>query len=248
MVFDVWRGTLIDKGINKMKTSSQPIDLYELISWKRVDELEAALKAGADPNQLDDYGQTPIFRVVYNSSGQQVRMLALLLEHGAEVNHRHPQVGETAIHNAKSPEIADILLAHGADVTIKTHAGCTPLHKASTAQMAQYFLNKGIDVNARDDQGATALLDAAFENYELVECLLKNGAAADVRNNKGQTPLMRLADDFFIDDDEGLQEIAELLINAGTPVDAVDHEGRTAEDLAVKSRLPKLAAFLAGIL
>ena len=219
-------------------------DLYELISWKRGDELEAALAMGANPNQLDKHGQTPIFRVVYNPSDHQARMLELLLQHGADVNHRHPNVGETAIHNARSPEIADILLRHGADIAINTNDGSTPLHKTSTPEMAQYFIDKGVDVNARNDQGATALIDAGFEGYELVECLLKNGADADVRNNDGQTPLMSIASDPFIDDDEELQKIATLLLEAGTPIDAVDNEGRTAADCARIARNPNLAALL----
>ncbi|MBO6505834.1 MAG: ankyrin repeat domain-containing protein [Kordiimonadaceae bacterium] len=223
------------------------IDLYELISWKRVDELEAALKAGADPNQLDPYGQTPIFRVVYNRSAQQAHMLKLLLEHGADANHRHDADGETAIHNATSTEIAEILLAHGADLAIKSSIGGTPLHSVTSAEMAQFFIDKGINVNARDDYGATALMDAGFEGHELVECLLKNGAAADVRNEKGQTTVMRLADDPFIDDDEELQKIATLLIEAGTPLDALDNEGQSAIDIARKSRHQHLAAFLANI-
>lgn len=220
------------------------IDLYELISWKRVDELEAALAMGADPSQLDKYGQTPIFRVVYNHSDHQARMLELLLQHGADVNHRHPNIGETAIHNAKSPEIADILLAHGADVAINTNDGSTPLHKVTTPEMTQYFIDKGVDVNARNDQGATALIDAGFEGYEFVECLLENGADAGVRNNKGQTPLMSIASDPFIDDDEELQKIATLLLEAGTPIDATDNEGRTAADCARVARNLNLAAFL----
>ena len=219
-------------------------DLYELISWHRVDELEQALNAGTDPNQLDKYGQTPIFRVVYNPSDQQARMLELLLQYGASVNHRHPRVGETAIHNAKSPEIADILIAHGADVAIKTNDGSTPLHKTTTPEMAQYFIDKGVDVNTRNDQGATALMDAGFEGYEFVECLLKNGATADIRNSLGQTPLMCVASDPFIDHDEELRKIADLLIQAGMSTVAIDREGRTAVDCARAARNTNLAAFL----
>ncbi len=227
--------------------SENQIDLYELISWKRVEELEAALQAGADPNQLDNYGQTPIFRVVYNRSAQQAKMLKLLLEYGADVNHRHDSEGETVIHNASSIEIAEILLAYGADLSITNSIGGTPLHSVTTAEMAQYFIDKGIDVNARDEFGATALIDAGFEGQEFVECLLKNGALADVRNNNGQTPLTRLADDPFIDDDQELQKIAALLINAGTPVDATDDEGKTAADCALTSGNKNLAKILTAI-
>lgn len=226
--------------------SKSDIDLYELISFRKVEELEAALKSGGDPNQLDNYGLTPVFRVVYNPSEHQARLLELLIQYGADVNFRSASHGETAIHNAKSIGIAEILLRNGADITINTLEGRTPLHKARTAEMAQFFIDHGIDVNARDHSGSTALFDAVYDGPELVDCLLKNGARADFIDKRGETPLMRVAQSEYADDEDniGLVRISERLIDSGADIHAIDSDGKSAFDHAVGNRNTALANFL----
>lgn len=231
-----------------MPADNSQCDFYDLISWQKVEELEQALQSGSDPNKLDQYGNTPPFRVVYNPTKHQVRMLELLIQYGADVNYRN-QYGRTVILGAGSVEIAEILLKNGADISIISSEGCTPLHYATSAEMAQFFIDKGIDVNARDNDGSTAIFDAVYEGPDLVDCLLRNGAAADARNNGGQTPLMRLADNDYADtyDADELRQIAESLIQHGADVDAVDNEGKSAIDCANRARNTVLAKFLESV-
>jgi ankyrin repeat protein len=108
------------------------------------------------------------------------RLAKFLLEHGADVNHAHPDTGETPLHAALSkdwPEctlVVKVLLAHGANPnavtkpSVETGAfmrdcrtrGETPLHRA-----------------------------AAFAEEEAIQLLLDAGAARDAKDMNGDSPL-----------------------------------------------------------
>lgn len=70
--------------------------------------MERLLQAGADPNQFNPYGETPLHAAV--SSGE-VRAVELLLRHGADPGLANPE-GQTplslAIEEGK-PEIRQLL-------------------------------------------------------------------------------------------------------------------------------------------
>jgi len=109
------------------------------------------------------------------------RLCEFLLEHGADPNHADPDTGETALHAALTKPnrpayelVVRVLLAAGADPGRATRPGAptgafmrdcrtraeTPLHRA-----------------------------AAFGSVETIRLLLAAGAAADVRDAHGESPL-----------------------------------------------------------
>ena len=72
-------------------------------------------------------------------------------------------------------EIAELLIAKGADVNAKYDRGWTPLLWAAREghkEIAELLIAKGADVNAKDDGGATPL-DLAFG--ETADILRKHG-------------------------------------------------------------------------
>jgi cytohesin len=221
-------------------------DLYNLISHRKLKELESALKSGSNPNLPDTYGQSPIFRVVYNPGRHQSKMLTLLLKYGADVNYRKARDGETVIHNAASVEIAEILLKHGADITAKANNNSTPLHKTTSAQMAQFFIDHGLDVNAKDNSGATPLFNAVYFGLELVNCLLANGATAEIKNNRGLTPLMCVAGTEYANENDTieLKKICDSLLKYGAKPDSKDNKGKTAAQHALEYQNKELAKYL----
>jgi len=92
-----------------------------------------------------------------------------------------------------------LLLAHGADPTIKTALGVTPLQVASgigwvegityewsqeqTLEAVKLLVDLGADVNAQADTGRTALHGAAHKGRaDVVQVLYDHGAKLDIRD------------------------------------------------------------------
>ena len=77
--------------------------------------------------------------------------------------------------------MAEILVAHGADLEARDSVGSTPLHAAAAhpelADVMEALLDLGADVNAVDNSGLTALdIAVAREEDEKVELLESYGA------------------------------------------------------------------------
>jgi len=76
-------------------------------------------------------------------------------------------------------EIAELLLASGADVNAET-SGMRPLHGAAAfgqAEMAQWLLDHGAHVDVRDQKGKTALQIAVEKGHETVAVALRSRGA-----------------------------------------------------------------------
>lgn len=160
--------------------------------------IRALLARGADPNAT--LGKTPP-RVGYTQ---------LVVEH--RVAGTSPFVGATPfLLAAMAGEVAvmRVLVEGGADPRRTAKDGTTALMVAAglgrylaesrvstgkAMEAAKFALAQGIDVNATNDAGSTALHGAALiKADEVVGLLVASGAALDVKNARGQTPLM-LAD------------------------------------------------------
>ena len=77
---------------------------------------------------------------------------------------------------AANKEIAELLIAEGADVTAKGKIGGTPLHNAANKEIAELLISKGADVNAKDEYGDTPLDWAIqFREPEIADLLRKHG-------------------------------------------------------------------------
>jgi ankyrin repeat protein len=101
------------------------------INQRRVEIVRALLEHGADPNEPDPDGRTPlIVAVAFNPSTTPKEIVEALLEHKADVNVRWSGTGDTALHitvaNGRR-DIVDLLLAHGADPNLTNNEGKTPL-------------------------------------------------------------------------------------------------------------------------
>ena len=124
-----------------------------------------------------------------------------------------------------------VLLKHGADVTIRDNRGLTALHCAALCgheAVVQVLLKHGADVNIKVKDGSTALhWGAASGNEAVVRLLLKEGANFQVEDRWGETALHHAAEN-------GQEAIVRLLLKEGANVQAKNRWGRTALDLAAK--------------
>jgi len=117
----------------------------------------------------------------YYGGGWQIHNVKYLLVHGAESGINTAFVnGETALHVAKSPEIAAYLLMHGAHLSVRTPSGHTPLYYAvarGDMTLMKFYVERGLDVNATDRRGESILARAmAVGNPEIVAYLRAHGA------------------------------------------------------------------------
>ena len=139
--------------------------------------------------------------------------LSEVLKRDPESAKRCSADGFTALHFAaffNRPEIARMLIRHGADVSAaaKNPMKVTPLHSAAAAhsrEIVRLLLENDAPADARQHGGWTALHEAAqIGDTEMVRDLLQFGADPQARNDDGKTPADMAAG-------KGHEEILKLL-------------------------------------
>ena len=170
--------------------------LHYATQFKQHACVQLLLNAGANPNLLDQWGQTPITMSV---SGYQWKTARLLINHpGIDLNVCANNRG-TSLHTAAGYGQTDIvltLLDHHADPNrIIPANGVTPLMMTCSewhhpdALIA--LLDAGAAVNVQDRQGRTALRRAIqpTPTPQLIDPLLRHGANPLIADQAGVTPL-----------------------------------------------------------
>jgi ankyrin repeat protein len=199
-------------------------------------------------------GDTPLHAAAWHD---QIPTAALLLEAGANVEAKngvgHTPLGVAVMRGHR--ETTEMLLRRGADPDQPAAVGGNLVHLAVSNgrhDLIRVLHEAGADLNAKDGSGRTALqIAVADRRRPSAEFLIGRGAEVDVFSAvrlwkhellaqrlrqrpaavrafdpEGRTPLHVAAD-------EGSVEAGELLVKAGTDVDAVDKGGRTALAQAV---------------
>lgn len=140
-----------------------------LIRAIRDDDLKTALaliEAGADVNQRNSEGGTPLFYSAGSLRDYMLPVTKALVARGADLNAKCGKENFTPLHCASidgSVMSAEYLLSEGADVNARDGKGDTPLHIAaytsyeSPLNMVKVLVDHGADVNARDKAGQSVL-------------------------------------------------------------------------------------------
>ncbi len=220
------------------------MNLYDCISKDDISGATKLLEKGDNPNQLDEHGQTPLFRIVYNKTPRQMELLKLFIDSGANVNFERPD-GTTPIFHAKG-EIAELLLDNGAKIEKKSKNGSTPLHYSLDVDTIKIFLKAGLSINAKDDSLSTPLHTYVYFGSQLVEFAITNGADVNVKDKYGRTPLVCLAMTEGADenDNNDIIKTAQILIDAGADINSIDSEKKGAIDHAIENDNSMLADWL----
>ena len=167
------------------------------------------------------------------------------------------------------PEVVRILLEHGADIYRRDDNGCVPLHLVSTSTrkpckndteryiVAQLLVERYTDVDIKDVDGATPLHYACYHGQpEIVKLLLDHGASPLTENFQGRNSLHELprgnCDTISYFPSRSLSKarlqnilcVAQLLLDHGVDVNALDMDHTTALHLASSYGSLEIAQFL----
>jgi uncharacterized protein len=171
--------------------------------WSDVDSAELLLRAGADPNIVNDYGTSPLSEACLNSNAAMVR---LLLRNRADAN-LPIATGETPLMTCArtgNAEAVRELLEFGAAVQGKEPAqNQTALMWAAAEKhpdVVKVLIDAHADVRARTKQGFSPIHFAArVGDLESLKLLLDSGVDVNFQtqseanptgNSSGYTPLL----------------------------------------------------------
>jgi ankyrin repeat protein len=150
---------------------------------------------------------------------------------GTGVNCRSPNSLQTPLHFAAvggETEVAELLVAAGADPDAVCGEGETVLHKAAEAGrrgVVRVLLRAGAAIDPpRENDGATPLHMAALAGHaDLCRLLLRAGADVEARTPRGHSPLH-----FAVMGGHWRSGVIEELVAHGADVDGQDYVGQSA--------------------
>lgn len=163
--------------------------------------LEQLIQAGADINQRDAFGCTPL--MASTLSGHEL-MVQKLLEYSEcrRCIDKVSDIGKTALHYAIErpwPKCVWLLLDAGASASklaidhktcLHILAGSYDSSPQAAVEMFRYFRTRGFDLEARNKYGATPILDAISSgNVTVFNALVSAGASLNVSNSNRQNTI-----------------------------------------------------------
>lgn len=196
-------------------------NLHRSVLDRNQDMIEPLMANGADINERDELGRTPL----HLAAADDFEAVSLLLiSYGADVNAKD-HLGLTPLHEACTgywgDQTADWLAQAGAEIDALDKLGRTPLHLAAStgkSSIVPILLKHGADTSIKTPmyQGGTSLHCAVYANsVEVASVILAHGADIEARNDENLTPLGYAAREIAGD-------VAEFLISAGADKEGQD--------------------------
>lgn len=169
-------------------------------------DLSKSLPVELRPHTLSDLDATLLHHATKLQNLQMVSYLLVSIDANAK-DHSNRTALHYAVKHRKAKDLIFTLCSFGSDVSSQDEKGCTPLHLASH--------------HGRD---------------ESVSCLLEAGAAINVCDNAGRTPLHHCAFSSRVVREHSRSAMA-LLIEKGASLSALDHDGLTPFQLVLSKAI-----------
>ncbi len=177
------------------------------------------LEQGADPNESNNWGDTPLIQAIVQ---KHVAIVKALVAHGAEVTLTKADGSWTPLYLAAERGLIDccrLLIEAGAEVNATMVNGATPLFAAAWfnhATLCKVLFDVGCCINKVD------LHNFVINNkLDSVERFLELGADVDSQDDQGITPL-------WVSAEQGNVPMCALLLQHGAQVNHADKKGVTA--------------------
>lgn len=179
----------------------------------------------------NDLGDTPLHYVVRYSD----ELTDYFIAHGVDVNSLNHQ-GQTPLFFAENTTIAQKLIDHGANLSIKDKEGKGALDYIKEPELLNYLLAKGVDVKQHDNKQRTPFINYIQKNaslgfrtaddglkydkhYAVIKAFLNNGADINERIPENNETIL-----FYVNDTKLLNQLLE----DGIDKEAKNKMGQTA--------------------
>jgi ankyrin repeat protein len=191
--------------------------------------IKMLLSSGANPNEFNMFGTTPLMAAASMANYQIVQVL---LEQSTAIDLRDTE-GKTALMYAVISTVEELIesLIHlrlvGSSVTLADFmtppmiARLKPQFEPRKEQCVDLLIENRADLGIRDNKGISVLTHAArIGDLNIVRNLAGHGAGVDEKSPRGITPLYAAAI-------HGHTTIVEFLLEQGADIDVKLNDGKT---------------------
>ncbi|MBU4269344.1 ankyrin repeat domain-containing protein [Candidatus Dependentiae bacterium] len=186
------------KFLENIKFSDGKNLLFAAIDCGKKEIVSSLISAGADLENIDINGWSPLKAAIYLNNKDIIKML---LENGVNANGNDnnkvpsPLICALIYFDKRYvKDVVSLLIKHGANVNGNKNYKVKPLYLSivnDLIDVAKLLISSGADLNAYSfDNSTTALHNATiFNKLEFVNLLINSGADVNIKDNRGFTPL-----------------------------------------------------------
>lgn len=205
--------------------------LFKEVMRKNYETLEFLIGAGVDVNAVDKNGKTVLFYAMVEGF-DNIKMIDFLIKNGADIN-KLDKDGNSII-----DDLVEIILVQRQDKKPENKLFLRIDESKDFISLLKRLLLLNPKINKPRENGQTLLFKAVlYDDMELIEALLNNGADANLKDNEGNTPLSLVVDHGLkikklVQKEQFIKKLV-FLLKYRVDVNSKDKDGRTVLHKAV---------------